>query len=200
MADKKLHIIITGEAGEGRNFFVHKNTIRNSVIACILITALLCFGTIKGIYLRQQNIQLQAKTIQLTESKNELARIVRKKDDRICSYQQQLASLKQSQEELLEGSISKLDERARVIEDVIDQLGVKVKIEEDPEHSGGLYIAMDEEYSDKLINDTDRYLTALMKMPLGVPIHTSISSRFGKRTDPLNKKTAFHSGSVRVYV
>ena len=194
MANNKLHIIITGEAGKGRSISLHKNTIRNSIIAFTLLTVFLAYGSLQGIYYQQQKRQLQAETMQLAETRSELARIVQEKEEQTSSYQQQLATLKQDQEELLEGSISKLDERAKVIENVIDQLGVKVKIEEDPEHSGGLYIAMDENFTDKLIYNTDRYLTTLLKMPLGPPINTRISSRFGKRTDPLNGKKAFHAG------
>ena len=132
--------------------------------------------------------------LELDEAKSKLAQVVREKNDLTRSYQQQLADLKQDQETLLEGSISRLDERAKVIETVIDQLGVKVKMEQDPGHSGGPYIAIDETYYNKLISDTDRYLTALQKMPLGRPINTKISSRYGRRTDPLNKKKAFHAG------
>ncbi|MEA2116342.1 MAG: peptidoglycan DD-metalloendopeptidase family protein [Thermodesulfobacteriota bacterium] len=132
--------------------------------------------------------------LELDEAKSKLAHVIREKNEVTRSYQQQLAELKQDRETLLEGSISRLDERAKVIETVIDKLGVKVMMEDDPGHSGGPYIALDETYYNKLISDTDRYLTALQKMPLGRPINTKISSRYGRRTDPLNNKKAFHAG------
>ena len=130
---------------------------------------------------------------QLTLAKQELARVNQEKEKLTRSYQQQLADLKQDQKALLEGSISKLDQRAKVIETVIDQLGVKIKVEEDPGHSGGPYISQDN-YSEKLINYTDSYLTTLQQMPLGRPVNNKISSGFGRRPDPFNKKKAFHSG------
>ncbi|MBW2328700.1 MAG: peptidoglycan DD-metalloendopeptidase family protein [Deltaproteobacteria bacterium] len=200
---------------------MRRNTPRNILVALAILTVVLGYGTtLRGSRYLKQNKQLQAKTVQLAaelqasteslttelqttreqlnrqldEAGSKLARVVQEKNELIRNYQQQLTNLKQDQETLLEGSISRLDERAKVIETVIDQLGVKVKVEEDPDHSGGPYIALDETYCDKLICDTDRYLAAFQKMPLGRPIKTKISSRFGKRTDPLNKKRAFHAG------
>ena len=221
MANNKLHIIITGETGKSRCLSMRRNTPRNILVALAILTVVLGYGTtLRGSRYLKQNKQLQAKTVQLAaelqasteslttelqttreqlnrqldEAGSKLARVVQEKNELIRNYQQQLTNLKQDQETLLEGSISRLDERAKVIETVIDQLGVKVKVEEDPDHSGGPYIALDETYCDKLICDTDRYLAAFQKMPLGRPIKTKISSRFGKRTDPLNKKRAFHAG------
>jgi murein DD-endopeptidase MepM/ murein hydrolase activator NlpD len=210
MANNRLHIIITGETGKSRSLSMRKNTPRNFLIALAILTFVLGYGTtlIDSRYLKQ-NKQLQAgmKTLttelqstreqlnqQLDEAKSELAQVAREKNELSSSYQKQIADLKQDQETLIEGSISRLDERAKVIETVIDQLGVKIKVEEDPAHSGGLYIALNDTYFNKLISDTDRYLTVLQKMPLGRPINTKISSRFGKRIDPLNKKRAFHTG------
>jgi murein DD-endopeptidase MepM/ murein hydrolase activator NlpD len=230
MKNDKLHIIITGEAGDGRSISLQKNSLRNSLIALILLATLLGYGGVQGFYYQQRNWQLQAKNAELTarlqdrtetlnnklqtsnealsneqtsseqlsrqlaEARNELARVIQEKEEISSSYQQQVATLKQNQEDLLEGSISKLDEQSKVIENVIDQLGVKVKTEEDARHSGGPYIALDENLQNKLISDTERYLTALQKIPLGLPIKTRITSGYGKRKDPLNSRTAFHAG------
>jgi murein DD-endopeptidase MepM/ murein hydrolase activator NlpD len=178
-----------------------KGRMRTSVIVLSLLTLLLGYGTLQGIYYQQQTRLLQAANKnqiselqagkkqlnrELTEVRIELARIIQEKE--------KLANLKKNQEALLEGSISKLDEQAKVIEKVIDQLGVKLKIEEDPSHSGGPFIAVNETMQEKLIVTTERYLTALQNMPLGHPINTKISSRFGRRVDPINGKIGFHSG------
>jgi murein DD-endopeptidase MepM/ murein hydrolase activator NlpD len=200
MANKKSPCPLPAETQED-HIPPDRGRMRTSVIVLSLLTILLGYGTLRGIYYQQQTKLLQAASTnqicelqarkealnrELTEIKIELAKIIQEKE--------KLASLKQNQEELLEGSISKLDEQAKAIEKVIDQLGVKVKIEEDPAHSGGPYIATDENFQDKLIITTDRYLTALQSMPLGYPVNTKISSRFGKRVDPINGKIGFHSG------
>ncbi len=187
--------------GQGDYIPLKKTKMRTSIIVLSLLALLLGYGTLRGIYYQQQTRLLQAASNdqicelqagkeqlnrELTEIRIELARIIQEKE--------KLASLKHNQEELLEGSISKLDEQAKVIEKVIDQLGVKIKIEEDPTHSGGPFIAVNENFQDKLIVTTDRYLTALQSMPLGHPVDTKISSGFGKRVDPINGKTGFHAG------
>ena len=130
---------------------------------------------------------------QLNESKKQFSLIVQEKEELTIGYQKQLDTLIQEHESVVESSISRLDKRAKAIKSVIDQLGVKVKVKEDPDHSGGPYISIDS-YCDKLIDNTDSYLTTLLKMPLGYPVNTQISSVFGKRTDPFNKKQAMHVG------
>ncbi len=130
---------------------------------------------------------------QLEESNKQVLLLTQEKEELTNSFQQQLAALIHEHETVVEGSISRLDKRSEAIKGVIDQLGVKVKIKKDPDHSGGPYISLDS-YCDKLIDNTDSYLTTLLKMPLGHPINTSISSPFGRRTDPFNKKKAFHAG------
>ncbi|MCK5516866.1 MAG: peptidoglycan DD-metalloendopeptidase family protein [Desulfobulbaceae bacterium] len=130
---------------------------------------------------------------ELNASREKISLIAHQKEELTIGYQKQLDTLIQEHESVVEGSISRLDERSEAIKGVIDQLGVKVKIKNDPKHSGGLYISIDS-YCDKLIDNTDSYLTTLLKMPLGHPVNTSISSSFGKRTDPFNKKQAFHAG------
>jgi murein DD-endopeptidase MepM/ murein hydrolase activator NlpD len=187
--------------GEKENFSPDTKKMNRTIIVLSLLSLLLGYGTLRGIYYQQQVRQLQAGSNsvicdlqtskeelnrQLTEARIELARIIREKE--------KLASLKQNQEELLEGSISKLDEQAKVIEKVIDQLGVKIKVDEDPSHSGGPFIALDETAQDWLIGNTERYLSTLQSMPLGHPINTKISSGFGRRKDPINGKRGFHAG------
>lgn len=209
MVNKTIHIIITGEAGKGRTFTLNKDSLRLAAVSLTLMALILVFGGLRGSYYLLQNKQLQHQTTQLaselqnnteklnrqlTDVRIQLTKVVREKDEQSNSFHQQLAALKENHETLFETSISRLDQRAKVIETVIDRLGVKVKIEDDPEHSGGPYIAADEKLCEKLICNTDRYLAALKKMPLGLPIHTRISSRFGKRKDPLNKRRAFHAG------
>lgn len=209
MKHKKLQITITGDTGEGRSITLNKNTLRLGAF-CLTICALaLVFAAIQGSHyvlqnkeLRNQATQLadelqnytQRLNVQLTDARIELARIQREKDELNSRYQQYVSELKKDQAALLKNSISRLDERAKVIETVIDKLGVKVKVDEDPEHSGGPYIADDDRFCEKLICDTDRYLKVLQKMPLGLPINTKISSPFGRRIDPINRHRSFHAG------
>lgn len=76
----------------------------------------------------------------------------------------------------------------------MDHIGVEIKVEEDPQHSGGPLLETDTNHYQKLIQKTDKYLDILSKIPLGRPVPGGISSKYGYRSDPLVKRKAFHSG------
>ncbi len=219
MVDRILQTNPSGAAEKDSDPIPQKKSMRNSLIGLFALTLIFGYGTLRSVHYLQQNKQLQAQTEQLQaeleinstsmnnqlqiakaqltrqldEAREQVVRVSREKAELAGSYQQQLAVLKQEQESLLEGSITKLDEQSRVIETVINQLGVKVEIKEDPNHSGGPFISQNN-YCNKLICDSDRFLDAIQSTPLGWPVKTRISSPFGKRSDPLNTQRAFHSG------
>lgn len=177
----RLHIIVTGEKGKVFNFTVRKKTIRNTLLVSAAVTMVLTVGSLVGIrYFNNYRI-LQSRTqsldMQLAETRNAL--------DVVNSEKQQLAD-QYSKE------ISRLDERSRVIQTIMDTIGIDLPVEEDPDHSGGPFI--EEEYGEKLIYRADKYLEVLRTIPLGRPVPGKISSKFGKRKDPLLKKNAFHPG------
>lgn len=177
----RLHIIITGEKGEGFTFTVRKKTIRNTLLISLSLTLLLTTGSIAGIryfnYYKILQSKAQSLDMQLAETKNEL--------DILNSEKQQLSDLYSKE-------ISRLDERSRIIQTIMDKIGVDIPVEEDPDHSGGPFI--EEEYGEKLIYRADKYLEILRTIPLGRPVPGKISSKFGKRKDPMLKKNAFHPG------
>jgi len=182
---------------------IRKKTLCFYTVILGFFIAILGYGAIHSTYYLQKTRALKVKTaqlttelqtsreqfnIQLTEIRKTLARITQEKAALVNNYQQQ----EKERKNLLESSISRLDNRTKAIETVIDQLGVKIK--EDSDHSGGPYIPLDVNLCNKLLCTTDRYLTVLQKMPLGRPINTRITSGFGRRIDPINKRRAFHSG------
>lgn len=219
MVSNKLTIKNAGETERLRGAGLQNKTLRNALIALSVLTLILGYGTIRGTHYLHKNKQIQAEmeqlqaelevnsasmnnrlqftrtqlSHQLAKVREQLARVSREKEELAGNYQQQLAALKQDQQNRLEGSITKLDKQSRVIETVINQLGVKVEVTEDPNHSGGPFISLDN-YCNKLICDSERFLSAIQSTPLGRPVNTRISSPFGRRTDPLNSKKAFHSG------
>ncbi len=220
MADRILHILVTGEEGKGKNFLLRKHLVRNVIIGVGLTITILATASVLGIHYFRENMALKEKVSVITEELNtstarlshqltearealDMARTTAKQQSaeyeaRIASlashYEERIASLKEQQENLLKGTISRLDERSKIIEAVMDHIGVKVEVREDPEHSGGPFIKPAPMDSENLILTTDRYLKILQQMPLGVPVPGAISSKFGRRTDPLLKKKAFHSG------
>ena len=198
MNQSRLHILITGEQGQGRSFAVSKDTLRRTVIACIVVAFVLFTGTIAGIKFYSQNLNLSSENTlldaQLEETMMVLDQIQANRTNLVTQYEENISRLEEDREKLLKGSISRLNEKNRVIEEVMDHIGVEVKVEEDPNHSGGPFISLDEQYSDLLLLKADRYLKELNKIPLGRPVPGKISSKFGRRTDPMKKKKAFHPG------
>ncbi len=95
----------------------------------------------------------------------------------------------------LEDTINRLDERSRLIESVMNKIGVYVQVKEDGKNSGGPYISPERAYTEKLLNKTDHYINILEKLPLGRPISGQITSKFGWRSDPFLKKPALHGGA-----
>lgn len=62
---------------------------------------------------------------------------------------------------------------------------------------GGEFIGADklkDDYFDKIENDIENLTRTLEDYPIGMPSDGSISSYFGHRKDPFNKRKAFHSG------
>lgn len=209
MIDKTLHIIITSESGGGRTLLVRKKRFLNLTLFTVLLAVFLCAGTISGLHYRKNNHVLQENVTSLAQdltttttklnkeldaARAALAQSRRQQQDTVAQYEQQITALKQEKAQLFEGSITRLDERSKIIKTLMDQIGVKIEVEEDPGHSGGLYIDKEPEQLDKLIDTTDRYLELIKTIPLGRPIQTKISSKYGPRIDPLNGHKAFHSG------
>ncbi|MCI5222814.1 MAG: M23 family metallopeptidase, partial [Candidatus Electrothrix sp. AR4] len=150
----------------------------------------------------------------LREEKEEIVRIFREeKEEIICRYEDEIASAgisssvkitgllaeleqeKLEKQELLEKTAVRLDERSRIIESVMSRIGVDVKVgKKNIANSGGPFIAVDEKYSERLLNRSDQYIKTIKKMPLGYPMKGKLTSVFGRRSDPINHKPAFHSG------
>lgn len=198
MDKEKLHILITGEQGQGRSFAVCKMAARRTVITIAAIFFILFAGSIAGIKYFSQTISLTSENYlldaQLAETMSVLDEIQANRSNLVAQYEENIARLEKDREKLLEGSISRLDEKNKVIEQVMDHIGVKVKVEEDPNHSGGPFIPLDEHYGDLLLLKAERYLNELNKIPLGRPVPGKISSKYGSRTDPMKQKKAFHPG------
>ena len=71
-------------------------------------------------------------------------------------------------------------------------LGVEVLVQDDPSHSGGLFIAPPSAGNGS--DTANKALDLMANLPLGKPIDSSVSSGFGGRQDPLNSRKAFHEG------
>lgn len=209
MNREKLHIIITGESGKGRTFLIEKKKLLQCVVGAILSVILLLAGTITSGYHWQQNSTLRQQISKLSQSKGlttrhiarelaqtkaELTRIRLQHLQVIDRYETRIAELQHDEAKRYAQSINRLDERNKIIKTLMGQIGIKLEVDEDPGHSGGLYINPDIKTGDELIDNTDRYLSLLRQLPLGRPLTTRITSGYGARKDPINHRKAFHAG------
>ncbi|MCW5199323.1 peptidoglycan DD-metalloendopeptidase family protein [Desulfobulbus sp. F1] len=171
--------------------------------------------------IRERNWQEQAAAYQtqinaLQQEKKAAAQHFSAEQERlICRYEEELATIstagsaktahllaeleqaQQDKQELIEKTAGRLDERSRMIETMMSQIGVDVKVSKKPNsNSGGPFVAVtfDERFSERLLTRSDRYIKAIQQMPLGLPARGRITSGFGRRSDPFNGQLAFHAG------
>ena len=100
----------------------------------------------------------------------------------------QEASFKQERDLLLSTAVSELNERSDFIENVISDIGIKVKQSRGKttqKNSGGPYIAAEEDTYDKLLYRADAYLKTIQGLPLGLPTKGRVTSWYGKRKEQI---------------
>lgn len=203
MDQKRLHILITGEEGQGRSFAVRKETLRRAATVAVAVAVFLIIGTVGGFVFFSKILLLSSKNssldAQLTETMTVLDEVQANTSSLITKYEERIAQLEEEKEELLKGSISRLDQKSKVIEKVMGQIGVEVEEEEivveDPDHSGGPFISINKGYGGlQILNKAERYLKTIRNLPLGRPAPGKISSKYGARIDPIKNEKAFHAG------
>jgi murein DD-endopeptidase MepM/ murein hydrolase activator NlpD len=95
---------------------------------------------------------------------------------------------------LLDTALADLNKKGMVIESILSSVGVDLKVEISNENSGGPFTSSVGETKDELILRTDLYLDTIQNVPLGPPVPGVLTSRFGRRKDPINGKPAYHQG------
>ena len=117
--------------------------------------------------------------------------------DQKVTFDLETTSLQLENVRLMNTAVNDLKQRSRLIETVMDTIGVKLNktpAAQAQENSGGPFIPDNGTPYDNLLEQVDTYLNTIRMMPLGKPVGGRISSGFGKRTDPLNSKKAVHEG------
>lgn len=209
--DEQLHIIITGDRGKT---FRLPCTRKKARIIATSIAAILAFLTITSIFSISLFVKNTSNGLELAELREQL----RNSAELIAEHQReneakqlrlslkvasleldkarQAAAFKAEKEGLISSAISELNERSELIEQIMGTIGIELPEtnEDDGQNSGGPYIRDIESDHDELIFRADKYLSAIRNLPFGRPVPGSISSRFGKRIDPVNGKSGFHSG------
>jgi len=156
------------------------------LLLILLITTLTCIG----LYL--QNLDLKGRLAVLeNERQNEELYSLKMSNEWLKN---RVGVLQEEKAVLLDTAVADLDQKSRIIESILNSVGVDIKVHLSRENSGGPFISSAEAASDKLIMRTDQYLDTIQNIPLGAPVPGVLTSKFGWRRDPINGKRAYHRG------
>lgn len=211
--DEHLHIIIAGDRGKVIKVPCSRKKlciiITTSIVALLILTVTsICSFSL---YTKNRNITNQIAGLQekLQDSAALIAKHTKKteeerrKIDRKMAHleqktarQETVAALQEEKESLLTAAVDELNEKSQLIEKIFGNIGIKLPKEKDsnPRHSGGPFIQPPELKRDELLFKADKYLKVIRYLPLGRPVPGPITSGFGKRKDPFNRRAAYHTG------
>jgi murein DD-endopeptidase MepM/ murein hydrolase activator NlpD len=209
--NEQYHIIIAGEDGGQKTLPLSRKKLYiisavTSITLLCLITG--CFFTTKHTadnFLMQRKIASLEKQVKKNASEKNMLEnkiVAIEKDHKqtitelTTKHDLERTTLQLENVKLMSTAVSELNERSELIETVMNNVGVKIT-KETPERTGnkgGPFVPVTETSYDQLLDKADNYLQTIRKLPLGKPLAGSITSRYGKRRDPVNGKRGFHSG------
>lgn len=210
--DEQLHIIIAGETGSSHTIPFTKKKLRTTIgVSAVVLTGLIvgCFfatsHTLQNSLMRNKIETLENEIQEISNNRIELKKEIASIND---SNTQHLSDLKVRHDletttlqlenaKLMSNAVSELNERSELIESVMSNVGVKIKKDNKAKgnnNSGGPYIPLKETSYDDLLDKADNYLKTIKSIPVGRPVSGAITSRYGKRLDPVNGKSASHTG------
>ncbi len=221
--NENFHIIIAGDQHQAKSFRITKQQGLIGLTAFLLISALIIGASIFSISVYATNVILHArvkiadKKVREVHSTNiglkkKLAATEHTYNQQITQLQlqsskkikelekintDQLIAFKEDKNLLLSTAVSELNTRSEFIENVIKDIGIKVKdidTNSSEDHTGGPFVAVESSKYDQLIFKADKYLQAIKNLPLGRPTPGPVTSWFGPRLDPFNHRKAFHEG------
>jgi murein DD-endopeptidase MepM/ murein hydrolase activator NlpD len=172
---------------QARNFPLMKNI---SVPIVLLFVLLLGFLSGTGLYLKSIPLAKQFAWLDSDLQNGELQSL-RMSNKQLKSSN---ASLEEQTAELLDSAVADLNNKSRTIESLLDSIGVDLQFQVGSENSGGPFTSYAETGQDELNLRSDQYLDAILNVPLGAPVPGEITSKFGRRIDPINGRPAYHKG------
>ena len=209
--EDQLHIIIAGDRGKVVSLPFSRKKLTYIILSSALILIFLTITSIFSISLFTRNRSVSSQLDELREQLRTSAELIA--ENKQTSEQQQLrlklkvaklelsnvrqaAEFKEEKETILSSAVSELAERSELIGRMIDSIGIEVpdETDNDGKNSGGPFIKLKDAKRGELLNKADRYLKTIRFLPIGRPVDGPITSGFGKRKDPMNGESAFHTG------
>ena len=161
-----------------------------SVPVVLLFVLLLCFLSGFGFYLKNTVL---AKHLSWLDADAQFSELQSLKESNMW-LKRSFINLMEEEIVLLDTAVADLYNKSKTIETLLDSVGVDMQFQDGSENSGGPFASPTETGQDELILRTDQYLDAILNVPLGVPVAGKITSKFGRRFDPINGKPAYHRG------
>ena len=220
--NERFHIIVTGENGRSSSFQISKKKCLLTALASVFLFISICsLGYLRsGSYFHNSLLssKIDALQAEITDKELTSAAYLAQLEQIKLSRQQEITDIRQDYEykltnlkatsdlvstslrleniQLMNTAVSDLNARSELIESVMDTIGVQIIKEgkEDPANTGGPFIPVKETAYEDLMKTVDDYLDTIKYIPLGRPVDGSITSKFGNRSDPLNKKKGIHEG------
>lgn len=209
--DEQLHIIIAGDRGKVFKLPCSRKklciVISTSIVAFLILTVTsICSFSLytKNCKISNQIAGLREKLQDSAEQLDRHNKITEKDrqklDQKMAHIEQksakQASASQEEKESLLTAAVDELNEKSQLIEKIFGSMGIKLPKDKNnnSKHSGGPFIQPPEMVRDELLFKADKYLKAIQYLPLGKPVQGPISSGFGKRKDPLNNRSAYHTG------
>lgn len=181
--DNRLHFVITSERGGTRSIVFIRDRLKIAGVSFLLLVV----GSVAGWFFSFENVSLRQRVAVLEKDLSSTLALNQ-------SIQERAASQEKAQKEMLDTAMAELQQRSKVIESIFDTVGVDPEVNESAESSGGPFTSLPENSYENLTLRVDQYLNVLQSVPLGPPVAGNITSRFGRRIDPINQKPAFHGG------
>jgi murein DD-endopeptidase MepM/ murein hydrolase activator NlpD len=138
--------------------------------------------------------ELNAAKAWNSEFEGRITKQVAEKELQLQNTLDNLLDKNEEKETLLNQALTELKSRSKVIESILKTVGIKVQSTKETANSGGPYIPLSENNLDDLTFTVDHYVETVRTLPLGPPVWGEITSKYGRRVDPINETAAFHAG------
>ena len=166
--------------------------LQENISVAVTLLLVLALGTLSGIGFYMKSVALEEQLAQL-EADMQFTELQSLKMSNEW-LKNRVAVLQKERAVLLDTAVADLNEKSRIIESILSSVGVDIKVQVSNENSGGPFTTSSVVTGDELILRTDHYLDTFQNVPLGAPVPGVLTSRFGRRTDPINGKSAYHQG------
>ncbi len=200
----KLYLMIVGERGRRINvpFNRKKTLIALSVSLSVLVLFSVCSLFSIGFFFKNRSIisnyaELQAK-VEVSDKLIAKYQLEAEKNKTALNHEVETlrAAHEEEKEVLITTVVNELSEKNQIFENILVNIGSKKAAKKitGEKNSGGPFIPIEDGSREDLLNKAEAYLETIRHLPLGKPVDGKVTSRFGRRVDPINKKASFHEG------